>query len=146
MIMDQPIGRWLSHLMLTNIDELATEVTADARQRVPVYAAMPPQELHAAFITSFQTVAATFATGDLTPMRDHLREIVEERIRTGASATSLIEVISSTRAAIDHLIERESGADEARKAEAKRLSATVFNNMRMIFSEANLRALTQSRK
>ena len=144
--MDQSTGLWLARLMRANMDELAIEVTADARRRVPVYAAMPTQELHAAFIVSFRTVAETFATGDLTPMRDHLRAIVEERIRTGASATSLIEVISCTRTAIDHLIDRESSAGPDRKAEAKRLSASVFNNMRLIFSEANLRALTQPQR
>ena len=144
--MDESTGSWLARLMRANMDELATEVAAAARQRVPVYAAMPPQELHTAFVTSFQTVAETFATGHLTPMRDHLRAIVEERIRTGASATSLIEVISCTRTAIDHLIDRESSAGPDRKAEAKRLSASVFNNMRLIFSEANLRALTQPQR
>ena len=144
--MDQSTGLWLARLMRAHMDDLATEVTADARRHVPVYAAMPGEDLHAAFITSFRTVAETFATGDLTPMRDHLRAIVEERIRSGASATSLIDVVSCTRAAIDRLIDREGGAAEDRKAEAKRLSASVFNNMRMIFSEANLRALTQPRK
>ena len=78
--MDQSTGLWLARLMRANMDELAIEVTADARRRVPVYAAMPTQELHAAFIASFRTVAETFATGDLTPMRDHLRFAADVRL------------------------------------------------------------------
>lgn len=143
--MEDSAGTWAAKLVLAHVSDLARDVGAQAQAIVPLYGAMPAEELTAAFVDSFHSVAQTLATGDLGPMRNHLAPLIEERIRAGAGAADLIAVVPVSQRAFTQLIEQAGQDDPARTAAAIRLVQTTFANMRMIFSEANLHILTQPR-
>src|SRR5579859_1610102 len=144
--METPTGRWIAELILAHIDELAVEVATIARQTIPLYASLPPDVVKQRFVESYQAQAQTFAQGSMEPLRAYMEPTITARIQSGADAASLIQLVTVLHDGVRRLIEQDRAANPARANEAVRQVETVNKNLRLMFSEINLRYLTKPPK
>lgn len=140
--MDTPARAWLADLVLHNIDALADELATVARQRFPLYAALPPEQVLPLFVALYQVVAQSLAQADIAPLRTYFEQVTARRIRAGASADGFIQLAAISQEALDRLIARESADNPERAAAARHAYSTIITNTRLILSEINLRLLT----
>ncbi|HMA33034.1 MAG TPA: hypothetical protein VKY74_01035 [Chloroflexia bacterium] len=132
---------WLTELIRAHQAEMAASIAARARQRIPLYAGMPPSQVQAIFERVYQVMAQSLASGDLTVMRAFMQQAIVERLQAGAPAPDLIALIPSLGDEVRAVVDRESATDPRQTAQALRQLQTLISNMRMIVSEINLSLL-----
>lgn len=142
--MDTSTNTWLTELVQTNLDILAARAADAARARVSWYRNIPPERLHTMFATTYGVLAEVFPADNLTPLRLYMDAVITERIRSGATALDLLDVIAIIESELIRLIDAQTDVPAARRLEASRQTTTIIRNMRMILSSINLRLLTQA--
>ncbi len=138
-------GLWLSDLILTHLDSLATEAVAIAQAQVPWYQTLPMSVALEIFVNTYRALAETCAADDVEPMRTYVSQVIEDRIRGGAPAEGLIALATLLEGTIHRLINRESSADPLWAAQVSRQLMGQTKSIRMLMSGINLRLATQPR-
>lgn len=132
-------GAWLADLLARHEDSLVAQTSAAALRQSPVYSTLSEAEREAGFRNFYRALARTFAQNAIDPVRTYLQAIAADRLRRGATAGDLIQIMGVAREAMRALIEQETGDNPAQRREATRQMETVQNTVNMILSEVNLR-------
>ena len=141
--MDLSTGNWLAALISTNADHLARLAVMTARAQVPWYRSIDPDRLQVLFVRAYQALAQTFSSGELTPLRSYIDQVIPQRLRDGAPAEGLIQVATLLEAGVQQLIAQERATDPVRATAAERQLSTVVKSMRLLISGINLRLLNK---
>jgi hypothetical protein len=141
--METLAGAWLSDLIRSNLTSLAVNATTVARAQVPWYRNVPPEQLRGMLATSYTMLAQTLLSGDITPMRTHMEQVITERLSQGAPVEGILHLSTLLEAGVTDLIHRDPQVDPARVAAAERLLVMTSKNLRLIISGINLRLLSK---
>lgn len=140
--MQQTTGAWLEALILAHLDELTDELVQVAQRDLPAYAGLPGEEITARFVWIYRGTALALGQGDLAPRNAERDAGVARRMRGSATAADMMHLTGVIEGALQRLIQAASADQPARQAEALRQMRAMQNNMRLAFSNLNIRLLT----
>lgn len=135
----------LAQLMLTHSALLIHRTVEQARAQVPWYRTLPPETLQRMFARDYQALAQALQSSDITVLRAYVEQMGEERILMGATAESIIAVMTLIEESMRWLIDRELAAYPTEARDATRRVQTITKNIRMILSGLNLRLVINAR-
>ena len=130
-----PSDRWLAGLIGANLDSLADNMAAHAKERTPAHRALDPAAVHSGFVAFYRALAAEVATGDPEHMRAHLARVIPVRLQAGAHVDELVGLVDRLEGEVVDLLQRTDATDHAHVAAARPHLERIHKNVRGLVRE-----------